>query len=108
HQTTLSFANRSEKIKDTGGVLFWGVLKLELFLRIQRSQVVKQDFLSRPLRLFVVNRLNFQKGKIALPFLWRTNLPSDHISSTKTETANLAGRHIDVVRTGQVVVIRRP
>jgi hypothetical protein len=62
----------------------------------------------RRLRLLEVDGLDLEQGEVALPFLRRTNLPGDGVARTQIEAANLGGGDVDVVGTGQVVLVRRP
>ena len=54
-----------------------------------------------------VDRLDFDEGEVALPFLRRTHLAGDGVAGVQVEAADLRGRDVDVVRAGQVVVLGR-
>src|ERR1019366_5912105 len=52
-----------------------------------------------------VDGVDFDEREIALAFLGRADLAADGIAGAQIETADLAGRHVDIVRAGQVVVL---
>ena len=55
--------------------------------------------------ILVVDRLDPQQGEVALVFLGRADLARDRRPGLQAEAANLAGRNVNVVGAGEVVVV---
>ena len=75
--------------------------------RIKRREIVEENLVSCFLRWLEVDRIDFDQREIAFAFFRRSDLARNGVSGTKIEAANLRGRNIDVVRTRQIVVLRR-
>ena len=54
----------------------------------------------------VVDRLDPEQGEVPLVLLGRADLAGDRVAGPQAEPADLAGRDVDVVGAGQVVVVR--
>ena len=65
----------------------------------------KKTFSRQQVRVVVVDRLDAQQREVALVFLRRADLPGHRRAGAQAEAANLAGRDVDVVRAGEVVVV---
>src|SRR5262249_38799503 len=98
NQPPLPLSYGREEVEDTRRIFRWRVFKPELLLRVERSEVIEENLVPRTFRLFVVNRLNFQQGKISFPFFRWPNLTSHHIAGAQIESADLTGRDINIVR----------
>ena len=72
---------------------------------MQRREVVKADLLAQLVGVFEVDGLDPQQGEVPLILLGRTDLSGDDGPGLQAETANLAGRNVDVVGAGQIVVV---
>ncbi len=72
---------------------------------MERQQILEDDLLSELIRIVVIDCLDAEQGEVTLIFFRRANLAADDRSGAKSEAANLAGRDVDVVGAGQVVVI---
>jgi len=106
-KSALAFADRRDQIDDAGGQIFVIVFELDALLGIERGQVVEQDFVARLFGVLVVDRFNLEQREVALALLRRPNQTRYGIAGTQIELSNLAGRDVDVVGTGQIVVIGR-
>ena len=80
-------------------------LQHEPLVGVQRRQVVEDDLLRQHVGVLVVDRLDAQQGEVALVLLGRADLAGDDGAGAQAEAADLAGRDVDVVRAGQVVVV---
>jgi len=66
----------------------------------------EENLVLRVFRPIVVDRVDLEQGEVALAFLRRADLADDGVAGTQVEATDLAGRHIDVVRAGQIGRIR--
>src|SRR5687767_11746472 len=107
-ETALTFAEWRHQIDDARRQIFGGRLHLQLFFRIQRRQVVKENFLARLVRRFEVDRLDFDQREITLAFFRRANLAANRVAGAQVKLAYLRRRDVNVVWTRQIVVLRRP
>ena len=80
---------------------------LDALLRIERRQVIEQDLVAGLIGRFEVDRLDLDQGKIFFPFVRRPHLAADRVTGFQVELADLGGRNVDIIRAGQVVVVRR-
>ncbi len=84
-----------------------GDLELEPLHRVERRQVVEEDLVAGDFGVLEVDRLDLDQGEVALALLGRADLAGDRVAGAQVEAADLRGRDVDVVRAGQVVVVRR-
>ncbi len=91
NQAALAFTDRRHQFDHPHRHIVRHGLKFELFLGVQRRQVVKQYLVAGDFGGFEVDRFNFEKGKIALPLLGRPDLAGNRITGAQVETADLAG-----------------
>ena len=80
-------------------------LELDPVLRVERGQVVEEDLLLRAVGRLEVDRVDLDEGEVALVFLGRADLAADRVPGAQVELADLGGRDVDVVGTGQVAVL---
>src|SRR4029077_8690860 len=74
----------------------------------ERCKVVEENLVAGLFRLLVVDPLDLQQRKVPFPFLGRADLPGYDVTGAQVEAADLARGDVDVVRAGEIVVIRRP
>ena len=103
-QAALALADGAEKIEDATGHVLLGRFHLQAALRIERRQVVEEDFVAGDFGIFEVDGFDFDQREVALAVLRRTNLAGDGVAGAKIEFADLRGRDVDVVRAGEIVV----
>ncbi len=84
-----------------------GSLEGDAFLRVERREVFEEQLFARLIRRLEVDRLDLDQREVAFAFLRRPNLTRDRVAGLQIELANLRRRDVDVVRTGQVVVVGR-
>ena len=72
---------------------------------MQRRQLVEGDLVDQQVRVLVVDRLDAQQGEVTLVLLGRADLARDGRPGLQAEAADLAGRDVDVVRAGKIVVV---
>ena len=89
------------------GQVVLGGFELESIVGIKRSQVVEEDLVSRFVRMLEVDGFDLDQGEIALSIFRRTYLAGNGIAGAQIELADLRRRNVDVVRSGQIVVVRR-
>ena len=84
------------------------MFEIDPLLRIQRGQVIEENLVAGRLGILEIDFFYFEQRKIPLAFLGRADLPGYDVSRSEIESADLRGRDVNVVRTGEVVGIRRP
>ena len=104
--TALAEAERSDQIDDAHVDFVAGGLEPDPTLGVQRGQIVEADLLAELVGVFKVDRLDAKQSEVPLVFLGRPDLPRDDGAGFEAEAANLAGRNIDVVGAGEIVVVR--
>ena len=82
-------------------------LEREPLLRIERRQVLEEQLVARLIGRLEVDRLDLDQREVALAFLRRPNLSGDRVAGLQIEPPDLRRRDVDVVRSGQVVVVGR-
>ncbi len=96
-----------QQVHDAGADVFAHRLQLDPLLRIQRREVVEEDLVARLFGRFEVDRFDLDQREILFAFMRRTNLAADGVAGLQIELADLRRRNVNVIRTGQVVVIGR-
>ncbi len=84
-----------------------GGIERQLRFRIQRRQVVEIDAVADGFGIVEVHRGELGQREIAFAILGRADLAFDGIARAQAVLAHLIGRHIDIVRTGEIVRFRR-
>src|SRR6266436_2538812 len=107
NQSTLSFAQWSNQVDNSGGKVLLCGFHLQHLFRIQRREIVEENFFAGLVGRLEVNCFNFDESEIALAFFGRTNLAADGVAGAQIEFSYLRWRHINVVWPGQIVVFRR-
>ncbi len=108
-QAALALADGRGQVDHATGEILGGAVAgfhLQALVGEQRREVLEQDLVLRVLRPIVVDRVDLEQGEVALTFFRRANLADDAVAGAQVETADLAGRYVDVVRAGQVGRIR--
>ena len=106
-QAALAFADGRQQIHHAAGVIVADGFQLQPLVGIQRRQVVEEDLVARFLGRFEVDGIDFDQREVALAFLGRADLAADGVAGAQIETADLAGRDVDIVGAGKVVVLGR-
>ncbi len=101
----LAKAQRSDQVDDPHVGFLRGRLQADPALGVQRGQIVEANLLAELVGVFEVDRLDPQEGEIAFVFLGRPDLARHDRAGFQAEAADLAGRNVDVVGAGEVVVI---
>ena len=104
-QAALAFADGGTQVDDARHQVFGGAVAgfhHQTLIGEQRRQVLEQDLVLGVFRLVEVDRVNLEQGEVALAVFRRANLAGNGVTGTQVEATNLAGRHIDVIRAGQV------
>ena len=96
---------RGDQVDDPHVGLFGGRFQPDPALRMQRRQIVEADLLAELVGILEVDRLDAQEGEVTFVFLGRPDLARDDRAGFQAEAADLAGRDVNVVRAGEVVVI---
>src|SRR5205814_3345371 len=102
----LSFTGRRDEIEHARRHVRRG-LELDAILRIERGEIVEENFLARDVRMFEVDRFDFDQREVTLALFRRTHLTGDGVARAEIKSANLRRRNVNVVGTRQVVVLRR-
>ena len=78
---------------------------IELLLRKERGEILEHHPVAKLLRIESVDHLYLDEREILFAVFGRTYLARNGIALVETESAYLRGRHIDVVRRVEVVVV---
>jgi hypothetical protein len=105
-QAALSLADRHHHVEHARREVFRVGLERDLRLRVERREVLEEHLLARPFRRLEVHRFDLDEREVALAVLGRANLARYGIAGVEVELADLRRRHVNVVRTRQVVVVR--
>ena len=106
-QTALPLSDRGEHVHDARGEILRVELQIQFFLRVEGGQVVEKDLVAGRFRPLEVDFVHLEEGEILLPFLGGTDLAGNGVPRPQAEAPDLRGGDVDVVRTGEVVVIHR-
>src|ERR1019366_7176118 len=105
-EAALALADGGQQVHHAAGVILFDGFQFEPLIGIERRQVVEEDLVAGFLGRLEVDGIPLDEGEVALAFLWRPDLPADGVAGAQIETADLAGRDVDIVGAGQVVVLR--
>ena len=72
---------------------------------MQRRQIVEENFVGQLVRIVAVDRFDAQQCEVSFVFFRRANLAGHGRAGAQTEAANLAGRYVNIVGAGKIVVI---
>ena len=106
-EAALAFADRGEQVHDTATDVVADGLHFDAFVGVERGQVVEENFVAGFFRGFEVDGLDLDEGEVLFAFVRRANVTADGVAGLKVELANLGRRDIDVVGTGEIVVVGR-
>jgi len=106
-EAALPLADGRQQVQHPAGQIVRRRLQLDALVGVDRGQVVEEDLVPHLAGMLEVDRLDLDQGEVALPFLRGTDLARDGVAGAQVELADLGGRHVDVVRPGQVVVVGR-
>jgi hypothetical protein len=96
-----------QQVHDARADIFARGFQLQPLLRIQRRQVVEQNLVARLVGRLEIDRLDLDQREIFLALMRRPHLSADGVAGFQIELADLRGRHVNVVRPRQVVVVGR-
>ena len=108
-QATLATADWRDQIEDAPGDVLGRAIaafKPERLAREQRGEILEQGLVLRCLGWLAIDVVDLEQGEVTLAFLRRTDAPGNVVARAQVEAARLRRRHIDVVRTGQVGLVR--
>jgi hypothetical protein len=77
-----------------------GGFHFQLFVGIKRRQVIKENFVTRQIRRFKVDRLNLDERKITLTLFGRADLTRNGIAGSQIKFTNLRRADINIVWSG--------
>ena len=109
-QGALAFADRRHDVDDPRREILLGrilVFHLQPLVRIERRQIVEIDLVARLLWVLEVERVDLEQGEVALAFLGAADVAVDGVAGAQPKAADLRGRDVDIVRTGQIIGFRR-
>ncbi len=109
-QRALALAERRDDVDHPRRLVLDGRVErveLELLVRIERRQIVEIDAVADLLGIVEVDRRHPGQREIALAFLGSANLALDRVAGAQAEAADDRRRHIDVVRTGEIIGLGR-
>ena len=109
-QGPLAFTNRGDKVDDPGGaILDRRILDLHLqpLIGVQRRQVVEGDLMAGLLRRLKVDLADIGQRKVTLILARGLHHAVHRIPGAQGMLADHVRRHVDVIRTRQIVRLRR-
>ena len=106
-KAALAFAHRSEQVHDAAADSLAHGLHLDAFLGIKRRQVVEEDLVARLLGRLEVDGFDLDQREVLFSLVRGTDVAADRVAGLEIELANLRRRDVDVVRAGEIVVVRR-
>ncbi len=106
-EAALSLADGDEHVDDAGGKLGGVVFEFEARVGVERGEVVEENFVAGDFWRLEVDVFNFEHGEVAFALFWGANLAGDGVSGAEVEASDLRGRDVDVVGSGEVVVVGR-
>ena len=106
NQPSLPLAHRSHQIHHAHGYFRRIHLQHEALIGEKRGQVFKGHDAAGLFGIIVVDLLDFQHREESLFVLWRPDFAQNQIPRAQAKTADLRGRHIDILRAGQIIVDR--
>ncbi len=104
----MTLADRREQIHDAAREVLGRGLEPDVLQRVERRQVVEEDPVADPLGIVEVDRQDLDQREVVLVVLGRTDLAGDGVAGGQAEALDLRRGDVDVVRAGQVVVVRVP
>src|SRR6185437_6507093 len=99
-EAALSLAERRQQIHDAAGEVLRVGLEVDLFLWIERRQVLEEDLFLGLLRWLEVDGLDLDEREVALTVLRGTDDARYGVARVQVELADLRRRHVDVVGAG--------
>ena len=106
-QSALSFAERCQQIHDARAEILTHCFELDPLLRIKRRQIVEKNLVAGLFGRLEVDSFYLHQREILLALMRRPHLATDGVAGLQVKLANLRWRNVNVVRAGQIVVIRR-
>ena len=109
-QGALALADRGDDVDNPcRKVLSGGVFELEpeALIGKQRRQIVEIDLVLGLFRVLEIQRVDLQQREIAFAFFRAADMAFDGIAGAKPEAADLRGRDVDIVRSRQIIGVRR-
>ena len=82
-------------------------LEPEPLIGKQRRQIVEIDLVLGLFRVLEIQRVDLEQREIAFAFLRAADVAFDGVAGAKPEAADLRRRDIDVVRSRQIIGVRR-
>ena len=109
-QGALALADRRDDVDDAGGEILLGrILDFELqpLVGIERRQIVEMDLVADFLRILEIDRIDLEQREIALAFLRAADQALDGVAGAQAEAADLRGRDVNIVGTGEIIRVGR-
>mmetsp|Transcript_18535 Transcript_18535/g.30416 ORF Transcript_18535/g.30416 Transcript_18535/m.30416 type:complete len:299 (+) Transcript_18535:12857-13753(+) len=111
NQRPLPFTDGRHQIDNTGRTIprcrIVGFHRQTL-VRIKRREVIESDLVLHTFRIFKIDPCRVRQSKIAFRIIRRLDNAFDRVPSAQRILADHVGRHIDIIRTRQIVCLRRP
>jgi hypothetical protein len=104
-QRALAFAQGGHQVEHARREIVRRGLEPDAAHRVQGRQVVEEDLFLRSIGRFEVDGVDLDQREVALVLFRWTDLAADRVPGAQVELADLRGRDVDVVRSGQVAVL---
>ena len=104
-QGSLSHADRGHQVDNTRAELLGLRRQSEATFGVERCQIVEEYLLCEDVRILTADRFDAEQGEVAFVFFRGANLARDRGTRPQPEPSNLAGRDVDIVGAGEVVIV---
>ena len=104
----LALPDGRKQVHNAGGHVLPVMFQVEPTVRMQRRQVIEKGLLLGQLRVLEVDGLHANEGEVLLVVLRRPDLSGHRVACAEIEALDLGMGDVDVVGTGQIVVVGRP
>ena len=98
-------ADRHDHVDDAHFDLVGGCLHDDAAVRVDRLQIVEEDFSREQVRVVAVDGFDAEQREVAFVFFGRADRAGDRVAVAEAEAADLARRDVDVVGAREVVVV---
>ena len=106
NDTALALTDRREQVHDAGAVFRFVPFEVDLFFRVNRSQVFECDTAAHLVRFFKIHAVNAAHGEVLILFARRAHKAFNRIANLEVEFTDKVLAHVNVIGAGLVVLIR--
>src|SRR5687768_16438349 len=79
-----------------------------MLVRIERRQVIEKYLVLGGIRMLEVYGFDLNEGEVPLAVFWGPDLSGYGVARSQIKFADLRRRDVNIIRAGEVVIVRRP